>query len=160
MNAAQIHLALNHVPVMLLPVGLVLFILGLRIHSRTGTRILAQAGGYVLVVAGLCILPVYFSGEGSEEVVEDIAGVSERQIEAHEDAALPAAVMGGLAALGAAAFLFASRGGRTPGKIFVPVVVGCTAISVVLMVRAAHLGGLIRHSELGSPSTHASGDSD
>jgi uncharacterized membrane protein len=146
MNTAQIHLALNHMPVIIIPVGLVIFLVGSLVKSRSVVKV----GAWCLVVAGVLVLPAYFTGEGAEEIVEHLPGVLEDFIEEHEEAALPAAVLGGVTALLAAVYLIAARAGRIPPKVLSASVVVCAVAAVILFVRTAHLGGLIRHQELRS----------
>ncbi len=146
MNTAQIHLALNHMPVIIIPVGLVIFLIGSWAQSSSVVKV----GAWCLVAAGLLVLPAYFTGEGAEEVIEHLPGVVESFIEEHEEAALPAAILGGVSALFAAVYLIVARAGRVPSKALSAIVVLCAAAAVLLFVRAAHLGGLIRHPELRS----------
>ena len=68
MNASQIHLALTHVPVILSFVGLVILVISFFKKNETTTRI----AFYILLAAGLFAIPVYATGEGTEEVVEKL----------------------------------------------------------------------------------------
>jgi hypothetical protein len=107
---------------------------------------LAAAASLLLVAIAIVAWAPYLSGEGAEEAVEDLAGVSHELIEGHEDAAQIAFVLVEL--LGAASLvhlLLARRRGR-PG-----LAVGLLVMSLVttlLLIRAASLGGEIRHTEL------------
>src|SRR6476661_626776 len=83
MNASQIHLALTHVPVVLSFIGLVILSIGLLKKNETITK----TSFYLLLAAGIFTVPVYFTGEGTEEIVENIPGVSESIISKHEDVA-------------------------------------------------------------------------
>src|SRR4029434_4393979 len=94
MNAAYVHLLLNHVPV--LGVLFALGLLGWAVFRRSDT--LLRAGWATLVVVALVALPVYFTGEDAEEVVEDEPGVVHKTIKDHEESALPAII--GMEALG------------------------------------------------------------
>ena len=84
MNPVDIHLALNHVPVIGVPIALVLLGWGLWRRSPDLTR----AGLALLVATALVAVPVYLTGEPAEEVVEGIAGISHRAVHDHEDAAV------------------------------------------------------------------------
>ena len=81
MNSVQIHLALTHVPVILSLTGLVMLLLSLYLKNT----ILIRVSYIFILVAGLMVLPVYFTGEGAEESVEKLPGVSEAVIEKHEE---------------------------------------------------------------------------
>ena len=145
MNATQIHLALTHVPVMLSIIGLVILILSFFRKNDT----LAKTALSILLAAGLLTIPVFFTGEGAEEVVEKLPGVSEAIIEKHEDFAkitlALVSVSGLLALIGLVAYAF--------GRFVTMVKVLALILSVVsagAMAQTAHLGGQIRHSEIRS----------
>ncbi|MBY0275882.1 hypothetical protein K2Z84_11100, partial [Candidatus Binatia bacterium] len=82
MNAAQIHLALTHLPV----VTALLAAATLAVAAVARSAATRRFGLVLLVVAGLAAIPTQMSGEGAEEIVEDRPGVSEALIERHEDA--------------------------------------------------------------------------
>jgi len=143
MTAAQIHLALNHLPVLLLPVGLLLLAVGLGRRSLD----LKRAGLAFLVAASLAGIPVYLTGEGAEEIIEGRVGVNDADIHEHEEAAewgfIAVLVTGALAAL---AFFLTRGNDRFRLAPVLVLLVGLVAS--VILFRVAHLGGLIRHPEL------------
>ncbi len=143
MNSVQIHLALTHVPVILCLVGLVMLITASILKNNT----LIKASYFLIIFAGIFTAPVYLSGEGAEEAVERLAGVSETIIEAHEEAAELAMILMVAAALAALGALFSSRwaGAARIAKMIVLVLALATG---GFMVQTAHLGGQIRHSEI------------
>lgn len=158
MNPAQLHLALNHVPIILLPTALLLALAGLVRRSRE----LTTAGLLLTILVALVVLPVYFSGEGAEELVEHLPGVAHETIEDHEDAGkfamITILVTGALAALA----LILGRGhptGRGRTLLFLVLLAG--AVASAAGVRTGHLGGLIRHPEIraGAGSAPAEGGS-
>jgi hypothetical protein len=89
------------------------------------------------------------TGEPAEEVVEDLPGVTESLIHDHEEAAEASLVLMALAGVVGAAGLFMGRTGRenAEGKIQVAAL-AITLLAAGALGRTAHLGGLIRHSEL------------
>ena len=110
---------------------------------------LTKTSYVLLLFAGLATLPVFFSGEGTEEAVEHLPGVSESVIESHEDVAklaLIAISAAGLLAL--VALLTFSR--QTIARVFKMVVLLLAVASGGLMAQSAHLGGQIRHTEIRS----------
>jgi len=72
MNATQVHLAMTHLPVILSLVGM----LALLISFFKTNLSLRKTALYILLIAGLTALPVFFTGEGAEETVENLPGVS------------------------------------------------------------------------------------
>lgn len=153
MNWAHIHLMLNHVPVLGTVFGLTLLAWGMFRHDVR----LQRAALVTFVMAALAAIPVYLTGEPSEDVVERLAGTANTAIETHEEAALTALI--GIELLGATAVagLFLSRVGRsvttlTRGALLVALV------TAGLMAWTANLGGRIRHVELRGTAAQQSRD--
>lgn len=143
MNATQLHLALTHVPVVLSLIGLVILIISFFRKSNT----LTKTALWILLAAGVFTLPVYFTGEGTEEVVEGLPGVSEVVIEKHEDFAKATLVLVSASGLLALAGLVAYSFGRAVTSIKVLTLL-LAFVSAGAMAQTAHLGGQIRHSEI------------
>jgi uncharacterized membrane protein len=145
MNASQIHLALTHVPVVLSFIGLVILSIGMLKKNETITK----TSFYLLLAAGIFTVPVYLTGEGTEEAVENLPGVSESLISKHEDVANLTLIVISLTALMAlSGILFYSR--RIIGKMARTSVFILSLISAGAMAQTAHLGGSIRHTEIRS----------
>lgn len=147
MNPAQIHLALNHAPLFLAVISAVILGTGLLRKNESFIR-LSLTG---LIAAALFTLPVFFTGEGTEELVEKTAGVQKTMIEAHEEmakAAFAVILAGGAAAL--LAIVFSAN--RQIRRLLLPAVLILSLISFVLMGQTAHLGGQIRHTEIQAAS--------
>ncbi len=162
MDSAHLHLLLNHLPV----VGTVIGLAALGIGMWRGNEELKKVSLAVFVASAVLALPTYFTGESAEELVEDLAGVSESIIKRHEDAALVALIaveLLGLAALGA---LVLFQRGSHAAKLLVTTSLVLAVATVGLMARAANLGGQIRHTEIraqvstGAPHTAKSRLSD
>lgn len=144
MNAAQVHLALNHLPIGLVVVGVPLLLAAILRKSKE----LKGVASIVLILSALTAIPVFLSGEPAEEIVEDRAGVSERVIHEHEEAAeLSLVFIEVLGAVVLAVWLFERFKTAAPAAVWF----GVLALGIVnfgLFARTAHLGGLIRHDEL------------
>ena len=144
LQPVHIHLLLNHAPIFLFAVGLVVLLLNAFFKSTAIHRLCLG----MLIVGAVSLLPVYFSGEGAEEAVENISTVYENMIENHEHAAkttLWLIEITGLLALLALVFNF-----KAPKmeKVFVPIVVVLAIASMASIVTTAGLGGKIRHTEI------------
>ena len=136
---------LNHLPV----VGLLFVVVALAVGRWWRSDAILRLGLGMLVAVSLAAIPVFLSGEPSEESIKDLAGVSTRAIEAHEDAARVALI--GLELLGLATLvaLVRSRGRAVPRRFAGILLVAAVALSG-LLAWTAHLGGGIRHPELGA----------
>jgi uncharacterized membrane protein len=143
MNGSQIHLALTHVPVILSFVGLVLIVVGVVIKNPT----VIKTSFYVFVFAGLLSIPVFLTGEQSEEVVENMPGVSKDIISTHESFATTSfVVLLGTAAFSILGLILYRR--KTWINTIIPLVLLFSLASAGAMARTAHLGGQIRHTEI------------
>ncbi len=145
LTSAQIHLAVNHLPVF--AALLATATLGLAaVTRRASTR---NLGLWFLMFAALSTLPAYFSGEGAEEIVEHRPGVSEVLIERHEEAADRALALTFIGGVIAASGLIAVRLRREQAlRILSALALLAALTSTGLMGQVAHLGGQIRHDEI------------
>src|SRR6185503_5386269 len=115
MTWAHVHLAINHLPVVLVPVAIAMLSTAWAMKNAE----LRKAGLAWLVVAAITGGGAYFTGEPAEDVVEDLPGVSKPAIEEHEEAAMLAAVATGAAGVLALGVLVIGRGPvPAPGWIF------------------------------------------
>jgi hypothetical protein len=144
MDLAHIHLLLNHFPVIGSIIGGGLFLLSLITKSDD----LKRASLVVLLGVALISIPTYLSGNGAQDAVKSMPGVSKSLIEAHEGAALVALgfmeVTGAFAWLGLWQF---RRLARVPGWNL-GVILILTLVTLGLMARASNIGGEIRHAEI------------
>lgn len=150
MNAAYIHLTLNHFPLVLNLAAIMILIAGLYARNR-GVLRTALA---LMVAAALLAIPVYLTGEGAEEIVEHLEGVNRVSIHPHEEAAEWAFIMiciEGAAALGALALSFR----REIPRILIIVILIFYTLATAATIRTAFLGGKIHHpeSEMGGART-------
>ena len=144
MDLAHLHLLLNHFPTIGTIMGGGLFVLSLITNSDD----LKRASLVVLLGIAFIAIPTYISGNGAQDAVKSLPGVSKALIETHEGAALVALgfieVTGAFAWLGLWQF---RRLARVPNWNLAVILV-LTAVSLGLMARASNLGGEIRHGEI------------
>lgn len=145
MNAAQIHLALNHLPIHLLLVGLPLLAISLWRHSHE----LKTAAAVLLFLSSACTIPVFLSGEPTEEKVANIPGVTTSFIHSHEEAGEFSLVLASLLGIFTLTlWLFEKKRKIELKKAWILLFLfGLLCFAV--FARTAHLGGLIHHQELG-----------
>lgn len=143
MNAAHLHMATNHIPVVGIPIALLLLAAGLRYRNELVTDFA------LTLTAGLALLtiPAYFSGHGAEEILEQIPHFEERIVETHLDAAKFAfALMIVSGASAGLALLLRSRRALQAGIVKALLVL--LGISIASLAISANLGGQIRHPEI------------
>ncbi|MCA8829764.1 hypothetical protein [Hymenobacter pini] len=140
MNEAHLHLLLNHTPILGSLFGLLVLAVGVVRRNPTITRVGLVS---LLGAAALAILTQH-TGEGAEEVVEKIPGITHQLIHAHEEAAelgfWALELTGALALL---ALLVTTR-----ARLFTLAALAGALLSFGLLARAGNLGGQIRHSEI------------
>ena len=144
MDLAHIHLLLNHFPTIGNIIGGGLFVLSLITNSDD----LKRASLAVLLGIALLTIPTYISGNGAQDAIKALPGVSKSLMETHEGAALVA--LGVMELTGAFAWLGLwqfRRLTRVPNWNLAVILV-LTLASLGLMARASNLGGEIRHAEI------------
>ncbi len=143
MNGVHVHLLLNHIPVIGMVFGFLVFLLGVWRKNDSWARL----GMGVFVVVAIVSVITMLTGEGAEEAVENLPGVTEGIIEEHEEAAtmasIAAYVLGGVSLLG----LLWVRGRPLPRALTVTVL-PIALLVAGLMGYVANLGGQVRHTEI------------
>jgi uncharacterized membrane protein len=142
----HLHLVLNHLPILITALGLLL----VAIAAWRSDDYLARVALAFFVGGALSALPTYLTGEGAEDAVKNLPGVTKALIEQHSDIALIAAIVVGV--LGAFALWALWRYRRPailPVMIVRAILVGAVA-GAGLMAYAGLLGGEIRHTEVRS----------
>lgn len=147
-NGAQVHLLLNHLPILGIPFSTALLLYGL---WRKNLEIQKLSMG-ALVLVGLLTIPAFLSGEAAEEVVENVAGVSEAMIEEHEEfSEISFWFLEGLAVVALAGLVYFREPRKLPKWLPVLILAGMF-VGSGLMAWTGHLGGQINHPEIRSGS--------
>ena len=159
MNAAHIHLMLNHVPLFGAVAVTILFVVALVLRQQN----VARGGLVVALLTAVVAVVVYLTGEPAEELVENLPGISEAAMETHEEIALFATLVLGAFALVALYGLFAFRHGIS--MRFTRVLLILSLFPLATMAYTAYLGGQIRHSEIrpaaaGAPGAESAGEAE
>lgn len=81
-NAAHWHLVLNHMPIFLVAIGIGVLVAGWWRDSFE----LKVTSLILFFLAGAVVVPVAWSGEQAEHLVEDYGGISNKYMERHEEA--------------------------------------------------------------------------
>ena len=159
MSIPHLHLAISHAPLFAALIGFVILILAV---ARRSPEMRWVAYG-LFVAAALAGIPVFLSGEGSEEAIERLPGVSEALIDAHAAAAKVSLI--GIELLGVLS-LIAFGLERVRNLSLAPLVLAvllASGIETASLGYTANLGGQIRHSEVravGAGTNHVSDKAD
>lgn len=147
MNASNLHLVLNHIPILGILFGALVLAGGLIFKSKP----VQLTGLITFVVTAALAFPVMKTGDEAEHTVEHIAGISEELIEEHEELAETAIWLTSALGILSLAGIILSR--REKIYRFLPVLIFVAGIAVFAwMVRVGNSGGNIRHPELTSPA--------
>jgi len=153
-NVAHLHIAINHIPVFLIPTALGILAVGVWRRSETVFRT-----GIVVAWAGVVFgLATYLTGDPAADMVMAAEKAQEKTLDpivAEHDASASWAL--GSAVLVAVAGVWAWRRKGLGREVTVPLLV-LTALSTAILGRTALLGGRIRHPEARAgfvaPATH------
>lgn len=150
-SPVHIHLLLNHTPIFLVTLGLLLFLLNNVFKSTAIHRLFLG----LLVLAAFSTLPVYFSGEGAEEAVEHLPTITKPIIETHEHSAKTTFILLELTGLLSLLTLVSHFKKPATEKFLLPLVVIVTLLATASAIETGGLGGKIRHTEIREARTTA-----
>ena len=145
-NAAHLHLVLNHVPTLGSVVALALLLLAMIRRQEHLTHVALE----VLFVIAVATFPVYVSGVAAQRDLRDRPEYSSAAMGLHHDAAMAGFVVTELAGFVAWIALWQSRRRGRAARWVVPAATLLLVVALALMASAATLGGEIRHPEIRS----------
>ncbi|MDQ3021732.1 MAG: hypothetical protein M3R36_14350 [Bacteroidota bacterium] len=145
MNAAHLHIILNHIPV--IGSGIAIFVLLIGMLKKSDD--IKKVTLLILVLTALITIPVYLSGQDAEEMVEgNYEDVDEQFIESHEDFALYSFIAMDIAGAIALIGLFLYKKPKILPNSFAFFFLAVLIIVNGMMVYTANLGGKIHHPEI------------
>ncbi len=146
MNEAHWHLVVNHLPIIFPIVGVIVMVTGIVSKSEAVKR----TSLLIFIIGALAAIAAINTGEGAEEIVEKISGVSENYIEAHEESAetfsILSYILGGLSLLG----LWASFKKKSFSNILNTITLVFALVVLFFGKETGTTGGEIRHTEIRS----------
>jgi uncharacterized membrane protein len=144
MTQAHLHLFITHLPIFASAIGGL--VLAYALYSRSiHTKI---AAFFILVLSSIGAIVSYLTGESAEELAENIPGVAESSIGAHEESAYISLLLLVLLGVSALVGLFLSYKKPVFTKNISLFTLILTFICFFQICRTGYLGGKIRHFEL------------
>lgn len=144
MNDAHLHLVVNHLPIIIPIAAVVVLVAGFILKSEVVKRV----SYFLFLVAAICTMPAFATGEGAEEVAEGLPGVTDHLIHEHEEKAEGFAILNYLLGLISLVGIWASWKQKQFAK-WIAIVVFLFAIVVIIKGREVGTsGGEIRHTEI------------
>jgi len=144
MNTAHWHLLLNHAPVISIVIGLLILIAGYVLKNE----MVKKTALAVFVFAALSAIPAFLTGEGAEEAVENLPGITDNIIDKHEDiGSVFLWLIGGLGVIALGALLADFFRHKLKNTLYIVALIGAV-ISIGVAKQLATTGGEIRHTEI------------
>ncbi|HSO88832.1 MAG TPA: hypothetical protein VLQ91_19920 [Draconibacterium sp.] len=144
MNEAHFHLVFNHLPIIIPIVGILVLLSGILLSSE----LMKRTAFFIFILGALGTIPAFATGEGAEEVIENIQGIDEKYIKIHEEAAETFAILsyllGGIALIG----LWANWKKMAFAKTLSLIVLVFAIAALFFAKQTGTTGGEIRHTEL------------
>lgn len=144
MNDAHLHLIINHFPIIIPLVALLVLSVGYLVPSDVVKRVALG----LFIVSALFTFPSMFTGDRAEDIVEKMPGITHDIIDLHEDAAetfaLFSYLLGCISLLG----LWANYKKKSFTNGIILVVILLAFITLYLGKEAGTTGGEIRHTEI------------
>jgi uncharacterized membrane protein len=144
MNDAHLHLIVNHFPIVGTAIGLLVLIFGYLIKNQ---QVKATSLG-IFIFSALAAIAANYTGEGAEEIVEKIPGITKSLIHDHEETAelffTLSLILGGAALI--TLFLQIKKMGLAKYGYILVVILAISSLVSANYVGTS--GGEIRHSEI------------
>lgn len=151
MNEAHVHLLVNHFPIIVPIIGILIMLGGLYFRSET----IKKTAYAVFILGAILTVPASVTGEGAEEVVEHIQGIEESFIKTHEDVAdifaVLSYILGGISVIG----LWASIKQKRFSNTLALITILFSLIVLFFAAKTGTTGGEIRHTEIRTVSQGA-----
>jgi uncharacterized membrane protein len=144
MNDAHLHMVVNHFPIIGTIFGFIILIIGLALKNKT----LQNTSYGLFVVAAIFGAISMGTGEGAEELVEDMPNRGKQIIHEHEELAEKLAillyVLGGLSLVG----MYLNFKNNSKAKLLSFLILGISTAGLLLVQKVGTSGGEIRHTEI------------
>ena len=146
MNNAHLHLVVNHLPIIFPIVGVIILLIAIFTKSHVSKR-----NAYIVFILGaVASVAAMATGEGAEDAIENIQGVSENLMHRHEEAAeIFAGMSYFLGAVSLLGFLTSYRN-FSLDKLMPVTILIVGGVSLYFSQEAGRTGGEIRHTEIRS----------
>ncbi len=149
MDQTQFHLALTHLPIFGLLIGICIYAYGLFRKNTTAVNISL----ILFTLLALITLPVFLSGEAAEESVEHLVPNADKYIHDHEELAETAVWLMYLLGLMSIFSLIISRRKKQINYPMNWINFAVALVTTVLFFMVGNKGGKIRHTEIRGTQT-------
>jgi len=144
MNEAHLHLTFNHLPLIAPIIALLVMIGGVIFKSD----VIKRTAYAVFILGAIMTIPAFVSGEGAEEIAEELPGVTHHIIHEHEEVAETFALLSYLLGVLSLIGIWSNWKGKSLSKVSTYVTVLLSIIVIFLGKQVGTSGGEIRHTEI------------
>ena len=152
MNDAHLHMVVNHFPIIGTILGLGILITGIILKNNS----VKNTAYFLFIVAAVFAAFSMGTGEGAEELVEDMPSVGKKIIHEHEEMAEKLAIV--LYVLGVVSLggLFMNFKNHSKATLVSYAAVVVAVVGVFFAQQTGTTGGEIRHTEIRTNATQSS----
>ena len=144
MNEAHLHMVVNHFPIIGILLGFGVLVAGIVLKNDS-----VKNTAYCLFIVGAIFAAISMAtGEGAEEMVEDMPSVGKHIIHEHEEMAEKLAIV--LYVLGVVSILglYTTIKKHAKAKLVSYLAVTIAVVGIFLGIRTGTTGGEVRHTEI------------
>ena len=144
MNDAHLHMVVNHFPIIGIILGFGILIAGMFLKNNS-----VKNTAYCLFIVGAIFAAVSMAtGEGAEEMVEDMPSVGHKIIHEHEEMAEKLAIVLYLLGIVSIAGLYTNIKKHSQAKLVSFLALTIAAVGIFLGKETGTTGGEVRHTEI------------
>jgi len=144
MNEAHLHMVVNHFPIIGVIFGTGILAVGIVLKNKS----VQNTAFIVLVIAAVFGFASMATGEGAEEIVEDLPNVGKKIIHEHEELAEKFVLFLYATGLLALISLYLNIKNNTKVKFLILATLGASILTCVFAKSVGTSGGEIRHTEI------------
>ena len=144
MNNAHWHLVLNHLPIIIPLLGVLVMIGGF----ITRSDIVKRTAYFIFIFGAISAYPALATGEGAEEVIENLAGIDEKIIHVHEKVAEIFAILSYILGAFSLIGIWANYYRKSFANIVAILTIIFSFIVLFYARQTGTTGGEIRHTEI------------
>jgi uncharacterized membrane protein len=144
MNQAHYHLIVNHLPIIAPIIALLVLLGGFIVKSQ----IVKRTAYFIFIAGSLATIAAMMTGEGAEEAVEHLEGITENSIHAHEEAAELFAALSYILGVAAAFSVWSSLKKKAYADYAGYAIIAYSCVVLYFAQQTGTSGGEIRHPEI------------
>lgn len=144
MNGAHYHLVVNHLPIIIPIVGLLVLIGGFIVKSE----IVKRTAYCIFILGALAAFGAIATGDGAEDVVKHIDGISKDLIHEHEEKAEVFALLSYLLGIGSVVALWSNWKKKSYANYIALAILAYCFVVLYFAQQTGTTGGEITHAEI------------